>query len=112
MLVMKPQTLSNLMLKAEADLATQIANEKKYWLELSGERMVTDAQAAFVVSPPTLPFSSNFTSQSLSRLLLYTFDWIKTSNNAFKLLEYAVLFYSYDSSSSTIKHFLSFTVPI
>lgn len=84
------------MLKTEVDLETQIANEKKYMQEfLSGESttsttpMVSETQAAeFVVEPPTLPpFSSNFISQSLSRLLLYTFDWIKSSNNAFKLLK-------------------------
>lgn len=83
------------MLKTEVDLETQIANEKKYLQEFfsGGETttaaMVSESQAAeFVVEPPTLPpFSSNFISQSLSRLLLYTFDWIKSSNNAFKLLK-------------------------
>lgn len=78
--------LSNLLLKTDVDLATQIANEKKYWTDLCGELMITDCQAEFIVTPPTLPFSSNYVSQSLSRLLLYTFDWIKSSNNVFKLL--------------------------
>lgn len=76
------------MLKTDVDLTTQIANEKKYWADLCGELMITDCQAEFIVTPPTLPFSSNYVSQSLSRLLLYTFDWIKSSNNVFKLLKY------------------------
>ena len=82
------------MLKTDVDLETQIANEKKFWQdficggEASTAALVNDSQAEFLVTPPTLPFSSNFISQSLSRLLLYTFDWVKSSNNAFKLLKY------------------------
>lgn len=79
--------MNNLLLKTEVDLDTQIVNEKKHWQDLCGEVMVNEYQAEFLVTPPTLPFSNNYTSQSLSRLLLYTFDWVKGSNNAFKLLE-------------------------
>lgn len=79
------------MLKTDVDLETQIANEKKFWQDFvcgeSTSALVNDSQAEFLVTPPTLPFSSNFISQSLSRLLLYTFDWVKSSNNAFKLLK-------------------------
>lgn len=76
-----------MLLKSNVDLATQIANEKKYWQEISAEALISEAQAEFVLTPATLPFSSNFISQSLSRLLLYTFDWVKTSNKAFKMLK-------------------------
>lgn len=88
------KNLNNLLLKTDVDLPTQIANEKKHWQELSGEAMITESQAEFIVTPPTLPFSSNFIAQSLSRLLLYTFDWVKASNNAFKLLKYEHQFWS------------------
>lgn len=50
--------------------------------------MVSEAQAQFSVQPlPTLPISGNFVLQSASRLLLNSFDWIRSSNSAFKLLD-------------------------
>ena len=50
--------------------------------------MVTELQAKFSIPPlSTIPFGENLVLQSASRLLLNSFEWIKTSNSAFKLLE-------------------------
>ncbi|CAF0876403.1 unnamed protein product [Brachionus calyciflorus] len=69
------------------DLQTELNNEKKYWEQLKGQNMVSESQAEFSISAPILPFSENFILQSASRLLLQSFEWIKNSNNAFKLLD-------------------------
>ncbi|RNA40954.1 nuclear receptor subfamily 2 group C member 2 isoform X2, partial [Brachionus plicatilis] len=69
------------------DLQTELANEKKIWDQLNGENMVNEQQAEFSISAPILPFSENFILQSASRLLLQSFEWVKNSNNAFKLLD-------------------------
>lgn len=62
-------------------------SERKYWQQLNGKRMVDESQCLFEIAPPLLPFSENFIIQATSRLLLHTFEWVKSSNNAFKLLE-------------------------
>lgn len=69
------------------DLQTELANEKKIWEQLNGQNMVNELQVEFSISAPILPFSENFILQSASRLLLQSFEWVKNSNNAFKLLE-------------------------
>nr|ASL70497.1 nuclear receptor [Brachionus rotundiformis] len=69
------------------DLQTELANEKKIWEQLNGENMVNEQQVEFSISAPILPFSENFILQSASRLLLQSFEWVKNSNNAFKLLD-------------------------
>jgi hypothetical protein len=65
----------------------QTIYEKRNWELLNGKVMVDEKQVHFNISPSMLPFSDNFILQSTSRLLLCSFDWIKNSNNAFKLLE-------------------------
>nr|ASL70608.1 nuclear receptor [Brachionus koreanus] len=69
------------------DMQTELANEKKIWEQLNGENMVNEEQTEFSISAPILPFSENFILQSASRLLLQSFEWVKSSNNAFKLLD-------------------------
>ena len=77
------------MLSVETDLNTQLNQEKKYWSDLNGAPMVTELQAKFSIPPlSSIPFGENLVLQSASRLLLNSFEWIKTSNSAFKLLEY------------------------
>lgn len=72
----------------ETDLNTQLTAEKTYWEKLNGASMVDRDQIEFSIPPsPSLPFTENFVLQSASRLLLNSFEWIKASNNAFKLLD-------------------------
>lgn len=49
--------------------------------------MIDEQQANFKIPQPKLSFGDNFILKSASCLLLNSFEWIKTSNNAFKLLE-------------------------
>ena len=74
------------LLRADVDLNTQLNTEKKYRDQLKGQCLVNEAQAQFTVPVLSLPFSENIILQTASRLLFITFDWIKNSNHAFKLL--------------------------
>ncbi len=86
----------------ETDLSALLSNQKKHWQQFhhNDDRnnqqqmmmiMIEDDQAMFNIQAPDtagLPLiTDNLILQSTSRLLLYSFDWIKNSNNAFKLLE-------------------------
>ena len=74
------------LLRADVDLNTQLSTEKKYREQLNGQCLVSETQAQFTVPLLALPFSENIILQTASRLLFITFDWIKSSNQAFKLL--------------------------
>ena len=76
----------NNLLRADIDLNTQLNTEKKYRDLLKGQSLVNEAQAHFIVPILALPFSENIILQTASRVLFLTFDWIKESNHAFKLL--------------------------
>lgn len=76
------------LLVNETDLNTQLTAEKTHWAKLNGVSMVDGDQIDFSIPPaPSLPFTENFVLQSASRLLLNSLEWIKASNNAFKLLD-------------------------
>ena len=76
------------LLQEEKSINTQLTLEKKYWEQLNGQPMVNEEEAKFSIPPlPAIPFTDNFVLQSASRLLLNSFDWIKSSNKIFKLLE-------------------------
>ncbi len=76
------------LLRNDTDLNTELNIEKTHWAKLGGLSMVNEMQIEFSIPPsPSLPFTENFVLQSASRLLLNSFDWIKSSNNAFKLLD-------------------------
>ncbi len=74
------------LLRPNIDLNTQLNTERKYRELLKGQCLVNEAQAHFTVPVLALPFSENIILQTASRLLFLTFDWIKDSNHAFKLL--------------------------
>lgn len=76
------------LLVNETDLNTQLTAEKTHWAKLNGVSMVDGDQIDFSIQPsPSVPFTENFVLQSASRLLLNSLEWIKSSNNAFKLLD-------------------------
>ena len=74
------------LLRSNIDLNTQLNTERKYRELLKGQCLVNESQAHFTVPVLALPFSENIILQTASRLLFLTFDWIKDSNHAFKLL--------------------------
>ena len=76
------------MVITNIDLNTQLNTERKFRQQLDGNVMVDEDQAQFSVPALSLPFNENIILQLASRLLLNSFDWIKSRNNAFKLLEY------------------------
>ncbi len=75
------------MLNDDVDLDTHLTIEKNYWKLLNNQQMVDEQQASFTIPQPKLSFSDNFILKTASCLLLNSLEWIKSSNNAFKLLE-------------------------
>lgn len=77
----------NSLMQEETNLETKLTLEKKYWKLLNNQLMVEECQANFKLPQSTLKFGDNFILKSASSLLLNSFEWIKSSNNAFKLLD-------------------------
>ncbi len=57
------------------------------WKLLDNKMMVEESQSNFKLPQTNISLSENFLLKLASSLLLNTFEWIKSSNNAFKLLE-------------------------
>ncbi len=82
--------MNNLFVTNQMDLKTRLKCEKSYWKLLNENKMCDSYQASSFKLPQLLnsiKFGENFILKSASSLLLNSLEWVKNSNNAFKLFE-------------------------